>query len=164
MFWREYGRSGTFLQNVYNITEYMASQPSDLGGKLPPFKILLILTSMYTTLQRNFVWEFYCIDLRNHGARYALADMSDVNKTVHVRCQTMFMLLQEVQKMKNIDELEAFMLKHGENIVDMMGAEIDRIEMKLRVSTLTSLETQTFLCNTVKKSTNLFSYSRVHIS
>ena len=36
--------------------------------------------------------------------------------------------------MKNIDELEAFLLKHGENIVDMMGAEIDRIEMKLRVS------------------------------
>jgi hypothetical protein len=60
------------------------------------------------------------------------------------------MLLQEVQKMKNIDELEAFMLKHGENIVDMMGAEIDRIEMKLRVSTLTPLETQVFLSDTVK--------------
>lgn len=26
------------------------------------------------------------------------------------------------------------MLKHGENLVDMMGGEIDRIEMKLRVS------------------------------
>lgn len=26
------------------------------------------------------------------------------------------------------------MLKHGENIIDMMGGEIDRIEMKLRVS------------------------------
>lgn len=26
------------------------------------------------------------------------------------------------------------MLKHGETIVDMMGGEIDRIEMKLRVS------------------------------
>lgn len=25
------------------------------------------------------------------------------------------------------------MLKHGESIVDMMGGEIDRIEMKLRV-------------------------------
>lgn len=33
----------------------------------------------------------------------------------------------------NIDKLEEFMLKHGENIVDMMGGEIDRIEMKLRV-------------------------------
>jgi hypothetical protein len=73
------------------------------------------------------------------------------------------MFLQEVQKMKNIDELEAFMLKHGENIVDMMGAEIDRIEMKLRVSFLTSLETQMFLSNAVKVSTNLFSYSRIHI-
>jgi zinc transporter 9 len=48
------------------------------------------------------------------------------------------MLFQEVQNMKTIDEMEAFILKHGENIVDMMGAEIDRIEMKLRVSTLTS--------------------------
>jgi hypothetical protein len=44
--------------------------------------------------------------------------------------------------MKNIDELEAFILKHGENIVDMMGAEIDRIEMKLRVSTLILWGTQ----------------------
>lgn len=35
--------------------------------------------------------------------------------------------------MQNIDQFEEFMLKHGENIVDMMGGEIDRIEMKLRV-------------------------------
>lgn len=26
------------------------------------------------------------------------------------------------------------MLKHGESIVDLMGGEIDRIEMKIRVS------------------------------
>jgi len=36
--------------------------------------------------------------------------------------------------MKDIDDVESFMVKHGENIVDMMGAEIDRIEVKLRVS------------------------------
>ncbi len=35
--------------------------------------------------------------------------------------------------MKTIEELEAFMLKHGENIVDLLGAEIDRIEQKLKV-------------------------------
>jgi hypothetical protein len=64
------------------------------------------------------------------------------------------MLLQEVQKMKNIDELEAFMLKHGENIVDMMGAEIDRIEMKLRVSILTTGRTQTFISKITKASIN----------
>lgn len=38
---------------------------------------------------------------------------------------------------QTIDELEAFLLKHGESIVDLMGGEIDRIEMKLRVSMLT---------------------------
>lgn len=52
--------------------------------------------------------------------------------------------------MKNIDELEAFMLKHGENIVDMMGAEIDRIEMKLRVSKLIPRGTQTFIITLLK--------------
>lgn len=44
-----------------------------------------------------------------------------------------FVPLQEVQTFASMDELEVFMLKHGENIVDLMGGEIDRIEMKLRV-------------------------------
>ncbi|XP_057671234.1 proton-coupled zinc antiporter SLC30A9, mitochondrial [Diorhabda carinulata] len=41
-------------------------------------------------------------------------------------------LLDELKTIDNIDKIEEFMLKHGENIVDMMGGEIDRIEMKLR--------------------------------
>lgn len=46
---------------------------------------------------------------------------------------------QEVKTFQTIDELEAFLLKHGESIVDLMGGEIDRIEMKLRVSSLHKL-------------------------
>lgn len=45
----------------------------------------------------------------------------------------MLLFIQEVRSFENIDQLEEFMLKHGETIVDMMGGEIDRIEMKLRV-------------------------------
>ncbi|KAJ8679616.1 hypothetical protein QAD02_015403 [Eretmocerus hayati] len=41
-------------------------------------------------------------------------------------------MLEEVKKMENIDELESFLLKHGENIVDTLGGEIDRIELKLK--------------------------------
>ena len=33
----------------------------------------------------------------------------------------------------NAQDAELFMLKHGENIVDRVGAEIDRIERNLRV-------------------------------
>lgn len=42
--------------------------------------------------------------------------------------------LQDMKKVVTIDDVEAFLLKHGENIVDMLGGEIDRIELKLRVS------------------------------
>ncbi|XP_050323973.1 zinc transporter 9 [Bactrocera neohumeralis] len=41
-------------------------------------------------------------------------------------------LLRTVQSFQKVEELEEFLLKHGENIVDLMGGEIDRIEMKLR--------------------------------
>lgn len=40
---------------------------------------------------------------------------------------------QDMKKIETIDDVEAFLLKHGENIVDMLGGEIDRIELKLRV-------------------------------
>jgi hypothetical protein len=52
---------------------------------------------------------------------------------------------QETKNFQTIDELEAFLLKHGESIVDLMGGEIDRIEMKLRVSLPESSSFQTNL-------------------
>ncbi|CAF0857430.1 unnamed protein product [Adineta ricciae] len=41
-------------------------------------------------------------------------------------------LLEELQKINSIELAESFLLKHGENIVDRVGAEIDRIERNLR--------------------------------
>lgn len=35
--------------------------------------------------------------------------------------------------MKTPEQLEAFMLKHGENIIDTLGAEVDRLEKELKV-------------------------------
>uniref|UniRef100_A0A4X2KL93 Proton-coupled zinc antiporter SLC30A9, mitochondrial n=1 Tax=Vombatus ursinus TaxID=29139 RepID=A0A4X2KL93_VOMUR len=42
-------------------------------------------------------------------------------------------MLQEIQEVKTPEELEIFMLKHGENIVDTLGAEVDRLEKELKV-------------------------------
>lgn len=39
-----------------------------------------------------------------------------------------------MQGFRNHEEVETFLLDQGENIVDLMGGEIDRIEMNLRVS------------------------------
>lgn len=41
-----------------------------------------------------------------------------------------------MKSFSTIEELETFILKHGENIVDLMGGEIDRIEIKLRVCSI----------------------------
>uniref|UniRef100_A0A4W4HD44 Proton-coupled zinc antiporter SLC30A9, mitochondrial n=1 Tax=Electrophorus electricus TaxID=8005 RepID=A0A4W4HD44_ELEEL len=42
-------------------------------------------------------------------------------------------ILTEIQQVKTPEELEAFMLKHGENIIDTLGAEVDRLEKELKV-------------------------------
>lgn len=38
----------------------------------------------------------------------------------------------------SVDQFHEFLLRHGENLVDMMGDEIDRIEMNLSVSAIGS--------------------------
>lgn len=39
-----------------------------------------------------------------------------------------------MQNLKTIEDVESFFLKHGENIVDLIGGEVDRIEKQLKVS------------------------------
>ncbi|BFZ15229.1 hypothetical protein BsWGS_18268 [Bradybaena similaris] len=46
--------------------------------------------------------------------------------------QDLDLLLLEVQNMKTVEELEQFMLNHGEKIIDALGAEVDRIEKLLK--------------------------------
>lgn len=82
---------------------------------------------------------------RSYLDKQDLQMMLNVSCKLHLRCPifSYFYYLsnaqlvfdfQEVRTFKDIDELESFMVKHGENIVDLMGGEIDRIELKLRVS------------------------------
>lgn len=55
-----------------------------------------------------------------------------------------------MQNAKNIEDAELFILKHGENIVDTLGAEVDRIEDSLMVRLFTviveSLMVRLFYC------------------
>ena len=43
-----------------------------------------------------------------------------------------FLFLKEIENLHTVQDVEIFMLKHGENIVDRVGGEIDRIERNLR--------------------------------
>ena len=38
-----------------------------------------------------------------------------------------------MQDFKTVDEVERFLLEYGEQVVDVLGAEVDRIELKIKV-------------------------------
>lgn len=42
--------------------------------------------------------------------------------------------MQEVTKIKTTLELEMFLLEHGEQIIDVLGSQVDRIERNIKVS------------------------------
>ncbi|XP_060680509.1 proton-coupled zinc antiporter SLC30A9, mitochondrial isoform X2 [Hemiscyllium ocellatum] len=46
--------------------------------------------------------------------------------------QDIDVVLNEIQQVRTPEDLEAFMLKHGENIIDTLGAEVDRLESALK--------------------------------
>ncbi|XP_072747668.1 proton-coupled zinc antiporter SLC30A9, mitochondrial [Anoplolepis gracilipes] len=74
------------------------------------------------------------IDMGNHLVRYKAEldfDGRELTRS-YLDKHDLITMLKEVKSMQNIEELEAFLLKHGENIVDMLGGEIDRIELKLK--------------------------------
>ncbi len=42
--------------------------------------------------------------------------------------------LQEVQAFTAVAEVEKFVLEHGEQIVELLGSEVDRIEARIKAS------------------------------
>ena len=48
----------------------------------------------------------------------------------------LYVCVQEMQGISNVEDTEAFMLRHGENIIDSLGGEVDRIEKNLKVVSL----------------------------
>ena len=41
-------------------------------------------------------------------------------------------MMKEVRAIETENDLELFMLKHGENVVDCLGEQVDRIEQELK--------------------------------
>ncbi|XP_069692159.1 proton-coupled zinc antiporter SLC30A9, mitochondrial isoform X2 [Periplaneta americana] len=105
-----------------------------VGRSIPQERLDKINSQLETDVMIRAIHDVKGIDMGNSLVRYKAEldfDGRELTRS-YLDKQDLNILLEEVRNMKNIDELEAFMLKHGENIVDMMGAEIDRIEMKLR--------------------------------
>lgn len=80
------------------------------------------------------IYDVKGIDMGNNLVRYKAEldfDGRELTRS-YLEKHDLVVMLKEVTGMTDIKELEAFMLKHGEAIVDMLGGEIDRMELNLK--------------------------------
>uniref|UniRef100_A0A8D8ZK36 Proton-coupled zinc antiporter SLC30A9, mitochondrial n=1 Tax=Cacopsylla melanoneura TaxID=428564 RepID=A0A8D8ZK36_9HEMI len=105
-----------------------------VGRSIPDDTLDKINAELESDVMIRAIYDVKGIQMGNQLIRYkAEVDFDGRELTrSYLDQQDLNLMLEEVQSMKTIDELEAFLLKHSENIVDMVGGEIDRIEMKLR--------------------------------
>ncbi|XP_020797763.1 LOW QUALITY PROTEIN: zinc transporter 9 [Drosophila serrata] len=80
------------------------------------------------------IYDVKGIDIGNARVRYKAEldfDGRELTRS-YLDKQDLAKLLTTVRGFQKVEDLETFLLDHGENIVDLMGGEIDRIEMNLR--------------------------------
>ncbi|KAF7283545.1 solute carrier family 30 member 9 [Rhynchophorus ferrugineus] len=105
-----------------------------VGRSIPEENLEKINAELEKDVMIRAIHDVKGIDMGNYLVRYKAEldfDGRELTRS-YLDKQDLNELLEEIRKLENIDQLEEFMLKHGENIVDLMGGEIDRIEMKLR--------------------------------
>lgn len=105
-----------------------------VGRSIPEENLDRINSELEKDVMIRAIHDVKGIDMGNYLVRYKAEldfDGRELTRS-YLDKQDLNQLLEELKKLENIDQLEEFMLKHGENIVDLMGGEIDRIEMKLR--------------------------------
>lgn len=105
-----------------------------VGRSVPAHKLDVINRELENDVMIRAIHDAKCIDMGSATVRYKAEidfDGRELTRS-YLDKQDLEILLEEMQKLKTIDEVEVYMLKHGENVIDLVGAEIDRIESQLR--------------------------------
>lgn len=105
-----------------------------VGRSIPAEKLHVINNELESDVMIRAIHDAKCIDMGSAATRYKAEidfDGRELTRS-YLDKQDLEILLEDMQKMKTIDEVENFMLRHGENVIDLVGAEIDRIESQLK--------------------------------
>ncbi|KAM7341852.1 solute carrier family 30 member 9 isoform 2-T4 [Cochliomyia hominivorax] len=124
---------GSILGGVASFIIY-TNVAALVGQSIPREQLDRINAELESDVMIRAIHDVKGIDIGNSLVRYK-AEMDFDGRELtrsYLDKQDLNELLKVVKSFQNTDELEQFLLNHGENIVDLMGGEIDRIEMKLR--------------------------------
>merc|ERR1719189_956087 len=105
-----------------------------VGRSIPADRIAEINRELEGDIMVRQVYDVKGIDMGNGLVRYKAEIDFDGRELArsYLERQNMKVILKESQFVENEAQLEAFLLKHGENMVDCLGAEVDRIEKNLK--------------------------------
>ncbi|XP_013788210.2 zinc transporter 9-like isoform X2 [Limulus polyphemus] len=105
-----------------------------VGRSIPPERLQMINKELENDVMIRAIHDVKATDMGNSVVRYKAEVDFDGREltTSYLDSQDLDKMLQEVQNIKTFEEMEAFMLKHGENIVDLLGAHVDRIETTMK--------------------------------
>ncbi|KFD53555.1 hypothetical protein M513_05471 [Trichuris suis] len=105
-----------------------------VGRSIPEKEILDIVQGLEQDVMIRSIQDIKATEMGAEKVRFkAEIDFNGRNiARAYVETLELSKLLQAVQNISTEDELENFMLTHGEQVVDRLGAEIDRIEQELK--------------------------------
>jgi len=107
-----------------------------VGKSIPEDKKMEISTKLENDRLIRALHDVKATDMGNNTVRFKAEvdfDGKELTRT-YLDKQDLEEIMMEMRSVETTEEAEAFMLRHGENIVDSLGAEVDRIEKKLRRS------------------------------
>lgn len=120
------GAVSTFL--IYTNTEAL------LGRSIQPEQVQKLTEFLENDPAVRAIHDVKATDIGLSKVRFK-AEVDFDGRVVtrsYLEKQDIEQILNEIQQVKTPEELENFMLKHGENIIDTLGAEVDRLEKELK--------------------------------
>nr|XP_003700849.1 PREDICTED: zinc transporter 9 isoform X1 [Megachile rotundata]XP_012135115.1 PREDICTED: zinc transporter 9 isoform X1 [Megachile rotundata]XP_012135116.1 PREDICTED: zinc transporter 9 isoform X1 [Megachile rotundata] len=105
-----------------------------IGRSIPQDSLDKINMELESDIMVRAIHDVKGIDMGNNLVRYkAEIDIDGRELTrFYLEKHDLNDMLKEIKGINDIDEVEVFVLKHGEGIVDTVGGEIDRMERKLK--------------------------------
>lgn len=126
---------GGLLGSVASFMIYTNSAAL-VGRSIPEEKLALINKELEGDIMVRQVHDVKGIDMGNGIIRYKAEVDVDGRELAKYYLSTVDskLLLDEARSMESVEDFELFMLKHGENMVDCLGEQVDRIEKNLKTT------------------------------
>jgi len=105
-----------------------------LGRSIHPDRLRQIILSLENDIMVRSIHDVKATEMGADTVRFKAEINFDGRELtrVHLNRMDMNLVLQEIKKINTPAQLEQFLLEHGEQIIDVLGSQVDRMERKIK--------------------------------